>query len=112
MLTRILQNALGGNSKTFMLCALSPSMDNYEETLSTLRYADRAKKIKCHATVNESATEKLIRELKEENDRLKKQLEGLGDVVNVESKLEFSLTYLQKLKWRNNSFLTKSLSQT
>lgn len=86
VLTRILQNALGGNSKTFMLCALSPSMDNYEETLSTLRYADRAKKIKCHAKVNESATEKLIRELKEENDRLKKQLEGLGDVVNVESK--------------------------
>lgn len=39
-LTRILQNALGGNSKTLMICALSPATDNYEETLSTLRYAD------------------------------------------------------------------------
>lgn len=40
ILTRILQNALGGNSKTLMICALSPSQYNYEETLSTLRYAD------------------------------------------------------------------------
>lgn len=70
-LTRILQNALGGNSKTIMICAQSPSSDNYEETLSTLRYADQAKKIKNCATVNESATDKIIRELKEENDKMK-----------------------------------------
>lgn len=44
-LTWILQNALGGNSKTLMICAISPSNDNYDETLSTLRYADQAKKI-------------------------------------------------------------------
>ena len=44
-LTRILQNALGGNSKTIMICAISPAFLNYEETLSTLRYADNAKKI-------------------------------------------------------------------
>lgn len=54
-LTRILQNALGGNSKTIMICALSPASSNYEETLSTLRYADRAKKIKNQAVINESA---------------------------------------------------------
>ena len=53
-LTRILQNALGGNSKTLMICAISPATDNYEETLSTLRYADQAKKIQCKAIVNES----------------------------------------------------------
>lgn len=40
VLTWILQNALGGNSKTTMICALSPARDNYEENLSTLRYAD------------------------------------------------------------------------
>lgn len=51
-LTRILQNSLGGNSKTIMVCALSPAFDNYEETLSTLRYADQVKKIKNNATVN------------------------------------------------------------
>lgn len=53
-LTRILQNALGGNSKTIMICAVSPASLNYEETLSTLRYADRAKKIMNKAVVNES----------------------------------------------------------
>ena len=75
-LTRMLQNALGGNSKTLMICALSPASSNYEETLGTLRYADRAKSIKNKAVVNESETEKLIRELKEENERLKKLAEG------------------------------------
>jgi hypothetical protein len=67
-LTRILQNALGGNSKTLMICAISPSDDNFEETLSTLRYADQAKKIKCNAVINESEQDKMIRQLKEEND--------------------------------------------
>lgn len=59
-----------------MIAALSPADINYDETLSTLRYADRAKQIKNTAVVNESATDKLIRSLKEENDRLKKMLEG------------------------------------
>lgn len=70
-LTRILQNALGGNSKTLMICALSPATDNYEETLSTLRYADQAKKIKNNAVINESETDKMIRELKADNEKLK-----------------------------------------
>lgn len=55
-----------------MICALSPAADNYDETLSTLRYADQAKKIKNKAHVNESATDKMIRELREENNELKK----------------------------------------
>lgn len=70
-LTRILQNALGGNSKTIMICAISPADMNFEESLGTLRYADRAKKIQNKAVVNESATDKLIRELKTENEKLK-----------------------------------------
>lgn len=70
-LTRILQNALGGNSKTLMICAISPASDNYEETLSTLRYADQAKKIKNKAVVNESETDKLIRNLTAEKDELR-----------------------------------------
>ena len=73
-LTRILQNALGGNSKTIMICAVSPASMNYEESMSTLRYADRAKKIVNKAVINESATDKLIRELKTENEKLKKLL--------------------------------------
>lgn len=81
-LTRILQNALGGNSQTIMICAISPASDNYEETLSTLRYADRAKKIKNKPVVNESDSDKLIRELRAENERLKKLLEGRQDPNN------------------------------
>ncbi|KAL8430559.1 hypothetical protein Efla_000504 [Eimeria flavescens] len=75
-LTRILQTALGGNSKTCMIAALSPASVNYEETLSTLRYADRVKQIKNDAVVNENPLEKLIRELREENERLKKAMGG------------------------------------
>ena len=76
-LTRILQNALGGNSKTIMICAISPASVNYEESLSTLRYADRAKKIQNKAIINESEHDKMIRLLKEENNNLKKLLEDL-----------------------------------
>ena len=77
-LTRILQNALGGNSKTVMICALSPASMNYEETLSTLRYADRAKKIQNKAVINESQHDKVIRLLKDENLELKKLIEDLN----------------------------------
>lgn len=84
-LTRILQNALGGNSKTIMICALSPASINYDETLSTLRYADRAKKIQNKAVINESAQDRMIRELKEENEKLKKMLmqAAAGGTINL-----------------------------
>ena len=93
-LTRILQNALGGNSKTVMICALSPASINYEETLSTLRYADRAKKIQNKAVVNESEHDKTVRLLKEENNELKKKIEELskkilGGVIKDEDKERF-----------------------
>mmetsp|Transcript_65413 Transcript_65413/g.116056 ORF Transcript_65413/g.116056 Transcript_65413/m.116056 type:complete len:775 (+) Transcript_65413:65-2389(+) len=78
-LTRLLQNALGGSSKTIMICALSPASSNYEETLSTLRYADRAKKIKNNAVVNENPQQRLMRELQEENAKLKEMISSLGN---------------------------------
>lgn len=80
-LTKILANALGGNSKTLMICAISPALDNYEETLSTLRYADQAKKIKNRAVINESATDKLIRELNTELDALRKRMEFFNQLM-------------------------------
>jgi hypothetical protein len=70
-LTRMLQSALGGNSKTSMIAALSPAGINFEETLSTLVYANQVKSIKNKAKINENPQDKLIRELKEENERLK-----------------------------------------
>ena len=62
-LTRMLQDALGGNSATTMVAAIRPGHTYYEETISTLRYADRAKKIKNKPTINEDPQAKLIREL-------------------------------------------------
>mmetsp|Transcript_27741 Transcript_27741/g.72831 ORF Transcript_27741/g.72831 Transcript_27741/m.72831 type:complete len:1000 (-) Transcript_27741:1314-4313(-) len=94
VLTKLLQNSLGGNAKTIMIAALSPADINYDETLSTLRYADRAKQIKTNAVVNESATEKLIREMREENERLKALLISAqaggkaGDIENLQAMIE------------------------
>lgn len=68
------QDNLGGNSKTAMIATVSPAADNYEETLSTLRYADRAKRIVNHAVVNEDPNARIIRELREEVEKLKVQL--------------------------------------
>ncbi|CBZ55778.1 putative kinesin [Neospora caninum Liverpool] len=90
-LTRILQSALGGNSKTCMIAALSPASVNYEETLSTLRYADRVKSIKNEAVVNENPLERLIRELKAENERLKKAAGGelvLADTGKTQEEMD------------------------
>ena len=78
VLTWLLKENLGGNSKTAMLAAISPADINYDETLSTLRYADRAKQIVCKAVVNEDANGKLIRELKEEIFRLREILKREG----------------------------------
>ena len=75
-LKRLLQNELGGNSKTIMICTLNPDSINYEETLSILRYGDRDKKIKNKAVINESEDDKTVRLLKEENNELKKKLKN------------------------------------
>ena len=74
-LTRMLQNALGGNSKTYMICAIRPGAKYFDETVNTLQYANRAKQIKNAAVVNENAQDKLVKDLKSENEKLKKQLE-------------------------------------
>uniref|UniRef100_A0A8D0B0I0 Kinesin-like protein n=1 Tax=Sander lucioperca TaxID=283035 RepID=A0A8D0B0I0_SANLU len=89
VLTWLLRENLGGNSRTAMVAALSPADINYDETLSTLRYADRAKQIRCNAVINEDPNNRLVRELKEEVSRLKDLLfaQGLGDII--ESKASF-----------------------
>ncbi|XP_037629055.1 kinesin-like protein KIF1B isoform X16 [Sebastes umbrosus] len=84
VLTWLLRENLGGNSRTAMVAALSPADINYDETLSTLRYADRAKNIKCNAIINEDPNNKLVRDLKDEVARLKELLraQGLGDILD------------------------------
>ena len=115
-LTRILQNALGGNSKTVMICALSPASINYDETLSTLRYADRAKKIQNKAVVNESEHDKTVRLLREENNELKKKIEelsakllGNGGVVTDEDKNAFKEL---KAQYEENQKMAENMSKS
>jgi hypothetical protein len=94
VLTRLLQDALGGNSKTIMVCALSPADVNFDETISTLRYASRAKQIKNKVTKNENPTDRIIQALKEENARLIAMLGGAAptgsgeEVAKMKAELE------------------------
>jgi hypothetical protein len=74
-LTRLLQDSLGGNTKTLMVAAISPADYNYDETMSTLRYANRAKNIQNKPKVNEDPKDALLREYKEEIERLRKLLQ-------------------------------------
>jgi kinesin family protein 1 len=84
VLTWLLKESLGGNSRTCMIAAISPA--DYEETLSTLRYADQAKRIKTNAIVNEDPNAKMIRELKEELAVLRQRaVGGTGEAIFDES---------------------------
>ncbi|TVY17462.1 Kinesin-like protein [Lachnellula arida] len=85
VLTWLLKDSLGGNSMTAMIAAISPADINFDETLSTLRYADSAKRIKNHAVVNEDANARMIRELKEELATLRGKLTGGGGVLQKRS---------------------------
>lgn len=73
-LTRLLQDSLGGNTKTVMIAALSPADYNFDETLSTLRYASRAKNIQNKPTVNEDPKDALLKQYEDEITQLKKLL--------------------------------------
>uniref|UniRef100_A0A8C7HYP8 Kinesin family member 13B n=1 Tax=Oncorhynchus kisutch TaxID=8019 RepID=A0A8C7HYP8_ONCKI len=108
VLTWLLKDSLGGNSRTAMVATVSPAGDNYDETLSTLRYADRAKSIVNHAVVNEDPNARIIRELREEVEKLRDQLTeaesmkapDLKDRLEESEKLiqEMTVTWEQKLR--------------
>ncbi|XP_053680754.1 kinesin-like protein Klp98A [Anopheles nili] len=111
ILTWLLKDSLGGNSKTIMIAAISPADVNYSETLSTLRYANRAKNIINKPTINEDPNVKLIRELRDEIYKLKlmiasdsgaalePQLKALEDLQKKEAQ-EKVLTEEWAEKWR------------
>nr|XP_046164859.1 kinesin-like protein KIF3B [Oncorhynchus gorbuscha] len=96
-LTRLLQDSLGGNAKTVMVATLGPASKNYEESLTTLRYADRAKNIKNKPKINEDPKDALLREFQEEITRLKAQLEERGMLAK------------ERRRRRNSRRLTKSM---
>uniref|UniRef100_A0A1I7VGZ0 Kinesin-like protein n=1 Tax=Loa loa TaxID=7209 RepID=A0A1I7VGZ0_LOALO len=87
-LTRLLKDSLGGNMKTIMLACISPSSDNYDETLSTLRYANRAKNIKNKPKINEDPKDALLREYQEEIQRLKAMIQGDNNMHTNSNELD------------------------
>ena len=80
-LTRLLQDSLGGNTKTVMIANISPADYNYDETLSTLRYASRAKNIKNKPKINEDPKDALLREYEKELQQLRDMVKNLGSGV-------------------------------
>ncbi|XP_072416991.1 kinesin-like protein KIF13A isoform X5 [Chiloscyllium punctatum] len=115
VLTWLLKDNLGGNSKTAMIATISPAGDNYEETLSTLRYADRAKRIVNHAVVNEDPNAKIIRELREEVEKLKEQLSQAEAMKapELKEKLEESEKLIKDLTitWEEKLRKTEEIAQ-
>lgn len=85
-LTRLLQDSLGGNTKTVMIANIGPADYNYDETLSTLRYASRAKNIKNKPKINEDPKDAMIRQFQEEIEKLKQQLAQGGGLEEGNSK--------------------------
>ena len=95
-LTRLLQDSLGGNTKTLMVACLSPADNNYDETLSTLRYANRAKNIQNKPKINEDPKDALLRQYQEEIEKLKAMLAGKIPVQGEPSTSDTSQTGLSR----------------
>uniref|UniRef100_A0A8B9NHI4 Kinesin-like protein n=1 Tax=Accipiter nisus TaxID=211598 RepID=A0A8B9NHI4_9AVES len=89
-LTRLLQDSLGGNTKTLMVACLSPADNNYDESLSTLRYANRAKNIKNKPCINEDPKDALLREYQKEIKKLKAILAEQMSVHNLSGRRALS----------------------
>ncbi|XP_060534023.1 osmotic avoidance abnormal protein 3 isoform X10 [Cylas formicarius] len=96
-LTRLLQDSLGGNTRTLMIACISPSDRDYMETLSTLRYANRAKNIHNKPKVNEDPKDAILRQYQEEIERLKALLENqqpteavaLSESIEINDNVDF-----------------------
>ncbi|XP_060773908.1 kinesin-like protein KIF13B isoform X2 [Neoarius graeffei] len=115
VLTWLLKDSLGGNSRTAMIATVSPAADNYDETLSTLRYADRAKSIVNHAIINEDPNARIIRELREEVEKLREQLTQAESMTAQELKerLEESEKLIQErtITWEEKLRKTEEIAQ-
>ncbi|KAJ8410332.1 hypothetical protein AAFF_G00203130 [Aldrovandia affinis] len=115
VLTWLLKDSLGGNSRTAMVATVSPAADNYDETLSTLRYADRAKSIVNHAVVNEDPNARIIRELREEVEKLRDQLTEAESMKapDLKDRLEESEKLIQEMTvtWEEKLRKTEEIAQ-
>jgi hypothetical protein len=117
-LTRLLQESLGGNSLTVMIAAISPADYNYEESLSTLVYANRAKSIKNATKKNEDVNEKIIRELREEIEKLRQMVarptSASSGNPEMMGQMEETIANLERAKqqsWEEKQRLTELFEQ-
>ncbi|XP_046439186.1 osmotic avoidance abnormal protein 3-like isoform X2 [Daphnia pulex] len=99
-LTRLLQDSLGGNTKTLMIACVSPADDNYDETLSTLRYANRAKNIQNRPRINQDPKDAMLREYQKEIERLSQMIDQQKptQIVRVKSESEIEQEKMQLQK--------------
>lgn len=111
-LTRLLQESLGGNAKTVMIAAVSPADYNYLETVSTLKYANRAKSIENAVSRNEDSSERMIRDLQKQIEDLKAQLQGNIVSGTVNPELEQKLREMEQQQhdtWEEKERLSREL---
>ncbi|KIH64435.1 kinesin motor domain protein [Ancylostoma duodenale] len=114
-LTRLLQDSLGGNSKTVMVACIGPASYNYEETLGTLRYANRAKNIKNKPKINEDPKDAMLREFQDEIQRLRALLEkrsrrkGRGEMDESRGEEYFREQQMKLAADRENALRDSSL---
>lgn len=113
ILTRLLQDSLGGNSYTLMIACVSPADYNFDETNNTLVYANRAKQIKNKPTVNMDPSKQELKNLKAECERLRLALLNKNPdfVLSNGLKTQLDPTEINRLNHRNNE-LTKQLHNT
>ncbi|EEY57553.1 kinesin-like protein [Phytophthora infestans T30-4] len=117
-LTRLLQESLGGNSLTVMIAAISPADYNFEESLGTLVYANRAKSIKNATKKNEDINEKIIRELREEIEKLRQMVarptSASSGNPEMMGQMEETIANLERAKqqsWEEKQRLTELYEQ-
>ncbi|CAI2378693.1 unnamed protein product [Moneuplotes crassus] len=105
-LTRLLQDSLGGNTRTCLICAVSPMEDNVNETISTLKFADRAKQVMVKVKANEldAADNALVQ-------KLHKEVVHLRQVLNLRKKGKFEEIQLQLLKLQKENNKLKTIAE-
>ena len=114
-LTRLLQESLGGNAATVMIAAISPADYNYDETLSTLKYANRAKSIANAVTKNEDVNQRMINDLKKEIEALRAQVASGGKVGGMSDEETqrriHEMEDMQRNSWEEKQKLAKQLEE-
>ena len=112
-LTRLLQNSLGGNSKTAIICTITDDSEHYTETMNTLHFGNKAKNIKTVIKVNEIKNQN-CQQMLLENERLKKKLKELEKELTSQKKLRFNemLLMTENNNIHNNLNLNKDINLT